>query len=190
MAPPMKLLPVLLAVVAVVWADAGNKASPDVLPRIACPDDRYKPCGECKVSFSGVSNRVARWVCWVLTENPRSSGSMCCTPLERCSYIDIIGYSCFERNGASSSRATVKTGATSSMSTVTTDASSPTGTSTATSSATDLSTLVPTTAATQPAVSPSPNSAAVSGRGEGKTAMFLLGLAILSFHVLSVFVLS
>ena len=60
MTPPMKFLPVIFAIVAAVWADVGSGASPDVLPRIACPDDRYKPCGECGVSIA--SDRVARWV--------------------------------------------------------------------------------------------------------------------------------
>ncbi|KAK4204652.1 hypothetical protein QBC40DRAFT_250052 [Triangularia verruculosa] len=48
-----------------------------IQPRIVCPDARYKPCG-----------------------------TMCCTPLERCSYLELIGYACFDKDDSSSAEPT------------------------------------------------------------------------------------
>ncbi|KAK4187360.1 hypothetical protein QBC35DRAFT_532600 [Podospora australis] len=97
------LAAISISLVPAAWAAAVqpgfNPASdPEALQqRAVCPDSRYKPCG-----------------------------TFCCTPLERCAYIEIVGgWSCFEKRSASLSSTRTKlftTTVTSSLTDPTSDA--------------------------------------------------------------------
>ncbi|KAK0701159.1 hypothetical protein B0T21DRAFT_379288 [Apiosordaria backusii] len=96
-----------------------------LLPRLVCPDARYKPCG-----------------------------TMCCTPLERCSYLELIGYACFDKKKSSSADPPEKA-----LSTYTSTYTEPDLNTMLITAHDDSATLTATTTETEPDLSTMPISA-------------------------------